>query len=241
METNQVGHRSDTDYQRCLILQNETDQELIVTPSAHEIILKYIRERAGYGDGNFSEISRRIGNVTQEMCYLAHKVLPNNRQCHNVQASKGTLCNSQSCVVMPISQPVEGPSPVLKQLPTPRSFASSVIAWDHVDTYSTMSPRLYNVGKMLRNVVKKCDKDTFRVKLSTSINPENIHAIGIGYHQRGWATHVTNVEITKKHRHLRQVQLMCRSSSCYRKTLKRLLETEIPEVQFHKSKRVNKA
>ncbi len=48
--------RYDTDYQRCIICQTEKDQELMVTPSAHENILKYIRERARYGDGNFPDL-----------------------------------------------------------------------------------------------------------------------------------------------------------------------------------------
>ena len=36
-----------------------------MVPTSHEKVSKLMREGAGYGDGNFPEISRRLGNVTQ--------------------------------------------------------------------------------------------------------------------------------------------------------------------------------
>ena len=77
--------RYDTNYQRRLICLTETDQEMMVTLSAHEIILKYITERYGYGDGNLSEINIHLGNVTHKtLKHLVQKMLPTNCQCHNV-------------------------------------------------------------------------------------------------------------------------------------------------------------
>lgn len=44
----------ETDYQRCIICQTETDQELVVAPTSQEKVLNFIRVRAAYGEGNFS-------------------------------------------------------------------------------------------------------------------------------------------------------------------------------------------
>ena len=41
-----------------------------MVPTSHERVLNLIRERAGYGDENFPEISRRLGNVTHNILEL---------------------------------------------------------------------------------------------------------------------------------------------------------------------------
>ena len=81
--------RYDTDYQHCIICQTETDQELMLAPSAHENVLKYIRERARYGDGNFPEINRRLGNVTHETLKL--KCATWHRKCYQ-ETVNVTMC-----------------------------------------------------------------------------------------------------------------------------------------------------
>ena len=55
--------RYDMDYQRCIICQLDTDQALVAAPTSHEKVLDIIRECARYGDGDFPDINRRLGNV----------------------------------------------------------------------------------------------------------------------------------------------------------------------------------
>ena len=62
--------RYDINYLRCIICQNETEEKLVLVPTSHGKVLNLIRERAGYGDGNFLEISRRLGNVTRHTLEL---------------------------------------------------------------------------------------------------------------------------------------------------------------------------
>lgn len=58
--------RQDTDFRLCLICQKCTSEDLAVKPTTHEKVLQCIRELATYGEGNFPEINRRMGDASVE-------------------------------------------------------------------------------------------------------------------------------------------------------------------------------
>lgn len=206
----------DTDYQRCIICQTETDQELMVAPSAHTIILQYIRKRARYGDGNFPEINRRLGNVTPEDLKL--KSATWHRKCYQ-QTVHVTMCKrakeryEKQLSAMGVGDPNASAS---GQLPSGGGMftRSQSTPYDKelcffCDCVGSRGNPLHkvattNAGKNLRQAVEKSGNDTLKVKLATCINQDDAHAIDIRYHKRCWATHVTNV----RRSHLSPVQQM---------------------------------
>ena len=54
--------RLDTDYSLCIICQSAGGL-LVENPTTHDKVLQAIRERAQYGDSNYPELSRRLGDL----------------------------------------------------------------------------------------------------------------------------------------------------------------------------------
>ena len=50
-------------------------------------------------------------------------------------------------------------------------------------------------GMKLRKAVEKSQNEVFRVRISTSINPGDTHAIDVRYHNNCYVKHVTNTPI----------------------------------------------
>ena len=94
----------DLDYLRCIICQTETEEEPVMVPTSHEKVLNLIRERAGYDDGNFPDISRRLGNVTHNTLEMysatwQRKCYRDTCTCRDVQKGKGMLKKCHPMVI----------------------------------------------------------------------------------------------------------------------------------------------
>ena len=55
--------RYDTDFSICIICQR-SGGVLIEKPNSHEKVLKFVHDRARYGDGDFPQMSMRLGDLT---------------------------------------------------------------------------------------------------------------------------------------------------------------------------------
>ena len=58
--------RQETNFCLCIICQQKTDEELVKRPTSHQNVIDIIRERAGYGDGEYPEIDRRLRDSTAD-------------------------------------------------------------------------------------------------------------------------------------------------------------------------------
>lgn len=116
----------------------------------------------------------------------------------------------------------------------------------------------FSAGEALNTAINLSNNGVLRIKLGTAINASDAHAIDIKYHKNCWLSNVTNVirrdslsntdtraeKISKSAARIEfvtMVELQLRDTQCSRKTLKRLLESEIPDIEFHKAKRVNQS
>ena len=152
------------------------------------------------------------------------------------------------------------------------------------ETLSMRMVRTKSAGKSLHDAIEISGNEKLRVKLSTSIDLSDAHAIDIKYHKRFWGNNVSTVlrqsqsktgassgsnqiaaEIAAKIEFLTATVVALRngeilkmsdlqsayqstleengveSMTCNRKVLKELIKTEIDEVQFHRSERVNES
>jgi len=56
--------RVQTDFSHCSVCQKKRAETLVAIPTAHDQLLTCVRDRSTYGDGAYSEISRRLGPYT---------------------------------------------------------------------------------------------------------------------------------------------------------------------------------
>lgn len=92
-----------------------------------------------------------------------------------------------------------------------------------------------------------------QTKLATAIDTKDAHAMDIKYHKNCYLNKVTNVlrrsqykssddnavvAATVEFLDIREKTLRAGNSSCCRKTLKQLISSQIPDVEFHSPKRV---
>ncbi|KAJ7358932.1 hypothetical protein OS493_020773 [Desmophyllum pertusum] len=98
------------------------------------------------------------------------------------------------------------------------------------------------VGESLNEAIKVSGNDILRVKLSTAVDSNDAHAIDIQYHKKCWSSNVTNV-LRRKNLNRQQRGLRFRAhdvpKDVSRRSLKTLLQSEIPDIEFHKPKKVN--
>ena len=139
-----------------------------------------------------------------------------------------------------------------------------------------------SAGHSLRAAIESAGNDKLLVKLSSSIDASDAHAIDIKYHKKCWASNVTSVlrrpssdqgsckspdsteiaaeieflDMTEKVLKEGKIPSMAELEAAYncilqanhvasapfsRKKLKQLISTEIPNVEFHKPKRLNES
>ena len=184
--------------------QTETEEELVMVPTSHEKVLNLIRERAGYGDGNFPEISRRLGNVThntlelywatwqrkcdQDTVHVGMCKRPRNatrRNCHTRVTWKPHPASQWECGLHSLSV-------------SPHTFMSCVSSVKRREPMLTLFTRLpiQVLAQLSRKPYRRLGMTDFMsyILLCTAINPEDAHSIDIRYHKRCWATHVTDID-----------------------------------------------
>ena len=81
--------RRATNFRLCLICPEETSEELVNLPSSHNTLLHYVKERASFGEKQYCEISRRIGDTMEER--LISEGATWHRKCYSA------TCNSTMC------------------------------------------------------------------------------------------------------------------------------------------------
>ena len=158
--------RYDIDYLRCIICQTETEEELVIVPTSHEKVLNLIREHAGYGDGNFPEISRRRGNVTHHTLDLHSATW--HRKCYQDTIHVGMCkrakerykkklslkCDMETLSSQSVSESVAFTRSVTQSAPKLRSCVSSVKRREQTLTLFTRLP-LQVLAKLSRKPSRK--------------------------------------------------------------------------------------
>ena len=280
--------RYDTNYQQCIICQTETDQDVMMAPTSHEKVLNMIRERAKDGDGHYPEISRRLAKVTHETLKLNSATW--HRKCYQDTVHVGMCKRAKERYEKKLagmqgtssSQSASSGGIFTRSQSAPYN---KELCFFCENSGSIRNPlhkvSTHSAGKNLEAAIQQSGNERLYVKLCTSIDTEDAHAIDIRYHKRCWATHVTNIYHKGKElpyskqfsadelgaqiefvslvestlldgnvvsiSALQEVYEDILSANnvvkpfCSRKKLKELLECEIPQVEFHKSKRVNEA
>ena len=56
--------RYNTDFTVCIICQKQTEELHVEKPTAHYKVLEFTRDRTMFGDGHYTEVSKRIGKLT---------------------------------------------------------------------------------------------------------------------------------------------------------------------------------
>ena len=175
----------------------------------------FIRQRACYGDNDYPEISRRLGDVTSND--LVSSLATWHRKCYQDTVHAG-MCNrtkghyeqrtaSKSTRRESISSNSSFTGTFTRSQSTPFNkdlcfFCENEASYNNpLHTVATE-----NAGHSLKEAIKKSGDEKLQVKLCTAINPEDAHAIDIKYHKRCWAMHVTNV-------HRRSINLLTFQSS----------------------------
>ena len=161
----------------------------------------YIRKRATYGDRNFQEINRRIGDSTEET--LLSQVATWHRSCYQDTCHPNMCKRAKERYEKQLAQKVKSPT-----APGP-STSAPTFTRSHSNPYDStlcffceeksgrgnplFTIRTDKAGWHLHSAIEKSNNDKFRVKLSTAVNPKDAHAIDIQYHNKCWTAHVTNV------------------------------------------------
>ena len=194
--------RYDTDFSLCIICQRKTNEEFVEKPTSHEKVLKFVRERAAYRDGLFPNISRRLGNVSEQD--LQSKCATRHRKCYQ-DTVHTSLCKrtkeryekqlaAQGSKVKTDTQVPEEESKLTR---------SQSVAFDknlcffceckasHKNPLHKVATE--NAGRALKEAVEKSGNQKQQVKLFTAIDTQDVHAIDIRYHKRCWTTHVHGV------------------------------------------------
>ncbi|XP_053111014.1 uncharacterized protein LOC128326996 [Hemicordylus capensis] len=190
--------RYDNNYSFCIICQRERNGALVMKPVAisYEKLLSFIRERAHYGDKRFPEISRRLGDVTCQD--LQAKGCLWYRKCYQETVHTKMLKRAKERYEEKIKLNTEE-DPILSS----STFTCSVLPYKsefcffcengpgHKNPLHSFSTE--NASQSLRDAVERSGNEKLLVKLCTSIDPQDAHAIDIKYHKRCRATHVANV------------------------------------------------
>ena len=185
--------RYDTDFSLCIICQRKTNEELVEKPTSHEKVLKFVRERASYGDGLFPNISRRLGNVSEED--LQSKCATWHRKCYQDTVHTSLCKRAKERYEKQLA--VQG-SKVKTDTHVPEEESkftrSQSVAFDknlcffceykasHQNPLHKVATE--NAGRALKEAVEKSGNQKQQVKLFTAIDPQDAHAIDIRYHKR---------------------------------------------------------
>lgn len=190
----------DIDWTLCIICQRP-GESLIERPTCQEKLLSAVHERAGYGDSFYPDLSRKLEGLTVED--LINKHLSWHRQCYQSLTSKMNIARARTRFENEISSR-SGTRKSFEQ-----SSSSGMFRRGSTDPYDndlcffcqgsgTKKYPLHKVatdaaGESLKEAVEKLENDSFRVRLSTAINPSDAHAIDVRYHMNCWSKHVVNV------------------------------------------------
>lgn len=187
------------DWKLCIICQHP-GESLIERPTCQEKLLSAVHERAGYGDSFYPDLSRKLEGLTAED--LINKHVSWHRQCYQSLTSKMNIARARTRFENEISSR-SGTRKSFEQSSTGVFRRGSTEPYDRdlcffCQESGTKKYPLHKVatdaaGESLKEAVEKSENDSFRVRLSTAINPSDAHAIDVRYHMYCWSKYVVNV------------------------------------------------
>ena len=188
-----------TNYSLCIICQKTTAEALVKNTSVPLKLLECIRDRSKYCDGKYPEISRRLGQITiheletqsatwHRKCYqnTVHAGMCSRAKARYEKTILDTKISSQSHACGSGTFTRSKSTPYKKDLcffcdkEAAHKAPLHKIATDHA-------------GQALKKAIGNSCNETLKVKLNTSLVPEDAHAIDIRYHLKCWAKHVLSV------------------------------------------------
>jgi len=170
--------RVDTDYSLCIICQTKSAATLVQSPSAYEKILLWKCQQNTVHAGM---LNRAKGHYEKRL---------SSKGIHDEKSSQASTTFTRSH-----STPYKSDLCFFCDLGATRTNSLHLLATG-------------NASVSLKEAIAKSGDEQLRVKLSTSINPTDAHAIDVKYHKRCWAIHVTNVWRVKKSSEVPQASIV---------------------------------
>lgn len=187
----------------CIICQTGDDKEEFVrNPDSFNKLLYYIRQRASYNDGNFPQISIRLGDVSEQE--LKSMRANYHRRCYKNTVHKAMLDRAK----LRFDKNATG----LHDTESERdgAFSSQILTRSQVAPYNRTScffcessgthknplhsVTSSNAGKALNEAIMLSGNEKLRIKLATASDMNDAHAIDIKYHKKCWLLNVVNVK-----------------------------------------------
>lgn len=190
-------------FELCIICQTQTDEELVEKPVSHQKLFDAIEERSHYGDVKLTEVWSYLKGFSFEEL---EKCVSWHRKCYQETTHSGMIkrakeryerelsgrneARRKSCDLLSL----EAKQPLTRSKTSPYNrdvcfFCDGVGGYRQpLHTVSTST-----AGSSLDAAIKKEGDEKLHVKLSTSVDSKDAHAIDIKYHKNCWTKHVTNV------------------------------------------------
>lgn len=183
----------------CLICQTKKEEELVVSPSSYENLLRTISSRSKYGESKYVEIWANLQHLNSDDLKASGATW--HRACYQEATHSRMVKRSRERYEREISgqdtkrQKIHAePSQLTRSKTTPYSkevcfFCDKEAGYrEALSSVSTLS-----AGKSLRKAIELSGDDKLRVKLSTAVDFEDAHAIDIKYHKKCWGSKVSTV------------------------------------------------
>ena len=189
-------------FELCIICQTQTDEELVEKPVSHQKLFDAIKERSHYGDVKLTEVWSCLKGFSLEEL---EESVSWHRKCYQETTHSGMIKRAKERYERELSGPnearrkscdlsLEAKQPLTRSKTPPYNrdvcfFCDGEGGYrQQLHTVSTSS-----AGSSLDAAIKKEGDEKLHVKLSTSVDSKDAHAIDIKYHKNCWTKHVTNV------------------------------------------------
>ena len=191
------------DFKLCLVCQAVKAEALVENPrSSYEALLDAVRCRAEYGEIKYAEIWSNLKEVRPEE--LTAKARTWHRKCYLEATHSGMLKRSRERYEKEVA--IESGK---KKKQGGYDVSSNQLTRSQTAPYNkdvcffcekdpryreTLSMvRTKSAGKSLHDAIEISGNEKLHVKLSTSIDLSDAHAIDIKYHKRCWGNNVSTV------------------------------------------------
>ena len=178
----------ETDYTLCIICQTDEVAEFVTKPTAYDKLLNCIKERASYGDKQYSEVARRLGRVGSVKLKAVGATL--HQKCHK-DAGHADKCQrakiryeqqiSSKQSLPTSSSTLEFINPAFTRSQSTQYRKDVFLFRDNEATYKDPLHQIAteNAGRGLKEAIKQHGNEKLAVKLNMAINTEDAHAIDI--------------------------------------------------------------
>lgn len=179
------------DFRLCIICQKKTEESFVENPVSHEKLLKFIEERVLYGDSQFSEVWTKLNNISPQQLLSSNASW--HRKCYQDAVHMGKLKRVKDRHERELSGPDESrrkpADSEVKQLTRSKTSPYDKNVCFFCEKAAGYRETLHSVcttsaGHSLRAAIESAGNDKLLVKLSTSIDASDAHAIDIKYHKQ---------------------------------------------------------